>query len=393
MMSRRCLVSFVAVVCLFGFSSSNSSAQSPSVLYTWPGTGNAAAWVFNFGDPGQTGSVANTIAGELTLTETGTAGEAAAFSDGGNRVRETPAGPNGGTDLTGLDFLEFDLGHNGAGNINVQFFVQGDQGFGYSGLGPDLVVTPGVNTYVVPLSGVPADRLLYVRTMGFNARDHLALGNVTWTLRELRSSGTPLDVRTLATFNTGSAEGGLNGAIVNFDNASVVGNNAGQNQTGLSHNPAGSGSLQWTDAASGNGGAISLGNGLPWNGNGFNNRTTDLSNYNTMLVRISATETTTSAGGTVNVAPFFQKNNFTEFAGIGSQPLTIDGQFHDLIFPYTGLTNMNVIEQIGLNLGSHTNELRINVDLIQFSTPEPTTATLVGMALVCFGVVRRGRRG
>ncbi len=392
MKSLRWLVNFLAVLGLFSSLLTRAEAQSPSVLYTWPGTGNNAAWVFNFGDPGASAALANTIAGELTITENGTAGESIAISDGGNRVRETPAGPSGGTDLTGLDFLEFDLGHNGAGNINVQFYLQGGPGFSYTALGPDLVVTPGVSTYIVPLNTVPADRLLYVRTMGFNARDHLALGNVTWTMRELRSSGTPLDIRTLATFDTGTAEGGLNGAIVNFDGASVAGN-SGQNQTGLSHNPAGSGSLQWTDVAGGAGGAISLGNGSAWAGNSFNNRTTDLSNYNTMLVRISATETTTNAGGTVSVAPFFQKNNFAEFAGIGSQSLTIDGQFYDLVFPYTGLTNMSVIDQIGLNLGSHANELRINVDRIEFFTPEPATATLVGMALVGFGFVRRGRRG
>jgi hypothetical protein len=362
------------------------------VLYTWPSTGNNAAWILNFGGSGANAALSNTIAGELTITENGTAGASVAISDGGNRVRETPAGPSGGTDLTGLDFLEFDLGHNGAGNINVQFFIQGGPGFSYASLGPDLSVTPGVNTYTVPLASVPADQLLYVRTMGFNARDHAALGNVTWTMRELRSSGTPLDVRNLATFDTGTAEGGLNGAIVNFDGASVAGN-AGQNQTGLSQNPAGSGSLQWTDVAGGAGGAISLGNGSAWAGNSFNNRTTDLSNYNTMLVRISATETTTSAGGTISLAPFFQKNNFAEFSGLTGQSLTIDGQFHDLIFPVVGLTNMNVIDQIGLNLGSHTNELRINVDLIRFSTPEPATVTLVGMALVGFGVVRCRRRG
>jgi PEP-CTERM motif-containing protein len=392
MKSRRLSANLFTALGLTSLLLTSANAQSPSVLYTWPGTGNPAAWVFNFGDPGQAGSVANTIAGELTLTETGTAGEAAAFSDGGNRVRETPAGPSGGTDLTGLDFLEFDLGHNGAGNINVQFFVQAGLGFTYSGLGPDLVVTPGVNTYVVPLSGVPAGNLTYVRTMGFNARDHLGLGNVTWTMRELRVSGTPLTSRDLNAFDNGSAEGGLQGAIVNFDNASIVGNNGGQNQTGLSHNNNGSGSLQWTDAAGGTGGAVSWGNGQAWSGNTFNLRTTDVSNYNTVLVRISATDDL-SGGGTINVQPFFQGNNFAEFQALTSQPLPIDGAFHDLVYTIPGtFTNMNVLDQIGINLGSHTNQLVINVDLVQFNVPEPATATLVGMVLVGFGIVRRVRR-
>jgi len=383
----------VALLCASGLSPFHASAQSPSALYSWDNTGNAApsieSWVRNFGAGSTAATLNNSIFGELTIIETSaTAGGSQAFTDGGNRVRESSTASSGGTDLTGLSYLEFELGHNGAGNINVQFFVQASAGYNYVGLGPDLVVTPGINTYQVPLSGLTAAQAVYVRTMGFNARDHAGLGNVTWTLRELRSAGTPLTSRTLITHDTGSAEGGLQGAIVNFDGASVLGN-SGQNQTGLTHNSAGSGSLQWTDVAGGAGGAISWGNGTAWNANTFNNRTTDLSNYDKMIVRMSAEEITPGAGGLLNVDGFFQVNNFS-FQGAGSQSLSIDGQFYDLEFSLAGLLNMNVVDQTGINLGSHATDLRINVDNISFvMVPEPGSGVLLLGGLLGLGMAAR----
>jgi len=381
------------LVGLCGLSAFNALGQSPSALYSWNGTGNIQAWIGSFGAANTAATIANTFAGELTVIETSiAAGESQAFSDGFNRVREFPSGPSGGTDLTGLSYLEFDLGHNGAGNINVQFYVQATPSSSFVALGPDLTVTPGINTYQLPLTGLTAAQATYIRTMGMNIRSHTGLGNVTWTIRELRSAGTPLLSRTLATFNTGAPEGGLQGAIVNFDGASVLGN-AGQNQTGLSHDPAGSGSLQWIDLAGGAGGAISLGNGEAWNSNTFNNRTTDLSNYGKMFVRISATETITSNGGSINVQAFFQKNNFASFQSPGTNPLPIDGQFHDLMFEIAGLTDMNVIDQIGLNLGSHTDELRINIDSLIFEVPEPSSGILLlGGVLGLRFVLRRNKQ-
>ena len=382
---RRVLVaSFVALllaVC------SPASAQSPSILYTWAGTGNIQAWIRNFGN---TATLDNNTAGELTVVETGPTGTAVAVTDGFNRVRETPSGPNGGLDLTGLDYLEFDIGHNGAAPVQTQFFVQATPGSTFVALGPDVTITPGVNTYQVPLTGLTPAQQVYVRTLGFNARDHIDLGNLTWTVREVRSGGIPLITRDLITHDAGTPEGGLQGALVNFDNTAVQGNNGGQNQTGLSWNSAGSGSLQWTDLGGSAGAAISYGNGQALNGNTFNNRTTDLSNYQTMLVRISALDATDPTG-TVNVQAFFQTNNFSAFQTPGTQPLLTDGAFHDLIFSLAGLTDMNVIDQTGLNLGSHLNNLTINVDLIQFNVPEPASAmALIGTA--CLGLMRRRRR-
>src|SRR5205823_1919629 len=119
-----------------------SFAQSPSELYTWNGTGNVQQWFKNFGT--NTISLSNTNAGELTITETGTAGTGFAASDDFNRVRETPAGPSGGLDLTGLSYLQFDIGQNGASSVPVQFFVQASTGANFVALGPDINVTPGV---------------------------------------------------------------------------------------------------------------------------------------------------------------------------------------------------------------------------------------------------------
>jgi T5SS/PEP-CTERM-associated repeat protein len=334
----------------------------PNVLYTWPGTGNNQQWSRSFGAGSTSATLTNVLPGELTIIETSVAaGDSQAFSDDANRVRETPSAAIGGLDLTGMKFLEFDLGHNGAGAINAQFFVQASTNFTYIALGPDLVVTQGVHTYQLPLSGLTPVQLVYIRTIGFNARLHAGSGNVVWTLREVRAVATPLATRDLVTFDNGTAEGGLQGAIVSFDGSAVLGN-SGQNQTGLSHNSAGSGSLQWTDLGGQNGGAISWGNGTAWLGNALNNRTTDLANFDTMIVRVSAT----GASGSIGVQGFFYVNNFGSFQSAGVQSLPVDGQFHDLSYSLAGLTNMNVVDQTGINLQAHPTDAVINVDLVRF---------------------------
>jgi PEP-CTERM motif-containing protein len=390
MLQRRLVVlSAMLALCI----ATHAAAQSPSAIYTWAGTGNVQQWAKNFGT--NTATFANTNAGELTFTETGTAGSTIAVSDNGNRIRESSTGASGGLDLTGLSSLQFDVSHNGSAPVNVQFFAQASTGFNFVALGPDVAVQPGLNTYTVPLTGMTAAQIVYIRTIGLNIRDHAAQGNLTWTLQEVRSVGPALTQRDLVTFDNGTAEGGLQGAIVNFDNAAIQGNDTFQNQTGLSHSSAGSGSLQWTDLGGSNGGAITVGNGTAWGGNTFNNRETDLSNYNYELVRISATEVTPGAGGSINVQPFFQKNNFAVFNSPGTQALPIDGQFHDLIFPLAGQTLMDLIDTTGVNLGAHDNNLVINIDLIRFTTtvPEPASITLCGFAVAaCVGMVWRKRR-
>jgi len=381
--------------CLLGLSSFDGRAQSPSALYTWDDTGNAAPnveqWYRNFGAASTSATLDNLTFGELRIIETSTAlGGSQAFTDNGNRVRESFSATGGGTDLTGLSYLEFDLGHNGAGPINVQFFVQASTAYSFVALGPDLAVAPGMNTYQVPLTGLTPAQAVYVRTMGFNARDHAVLGNVTWTLGEVRSVGQTLTSRTLVSHDTGTSDAGLQGAIVNFDRAAVQGNDGGANQTGLSHNAAGSGSLQWVDLANQGGGAITWGNGTVWNGNSFNERLTDLSNYEKMIIRMSAEEVNPDGGGTLDVQGFFQKNGY-QYSAAGTLSLPIDGVFHDLEFSLAELPNMDVVEWTGVNLADHATDLRINVDNILFLIPEPTVTSLLGLGV---GIVLflRGRR-
>jgi len=390
MKSYRVSLTTLAMVCVAGLSTS-VNAQSPSSLYTWSGTGDVRAWMRSFGAGSTSATLGNSFAGELTITETSTAsGGSQAFSDDFNRVRETPSAASGGLDLTGLSSLTWIIGHNGAAPVNVQFYVQATTASTFVALGPDLSITPGINSYQVPLTGLTADQQVYIRTLGMNIRDHAGLGNLIWTIQDVASGGTPLTSRDLITHNTGTPEGGLQGAIVNFDNAAVIGNNGGQNQTGLSHNAAGTGSLQWTDAAGSNGAAISWGNGTAWNGNTFNNRTTDLSNYTHMIVRMSATDAL-GGGGVLGVQGFFQKNNFN-FQAAGNVNLDIDGQFHDLEFSLAGLTDMNVVDTTGINLFAHSQQLTINVDNIRFVVvPEPATMAALGIGLIAFLRRRRAR--
>lgn len=372
--------------------SSAARAQAPSVLYTWDNTGNPSpnieSWVKNFGT--NTATITNAIFGELTLTETGLPGSTIAFSDGGNRVRESATGSSGGTDVTGLDWLEFDLGHSGIGDIGVQFYVQASTGFNYVTLA-NLQVSPGVSTYQVPLTGLTPAQSVYLRTIGFNVFDHAAEGNVTWTLREVRAGGTPLSSRDLITHETGTGDGGLQTAIVNFDRTAVLGNNgSAANQVGLSHNPAGTGSLQWTDLGGSEGAAIGWGNGTAWNGNTFNSRTTDVSNYKYVTFTVSATDPL-NGGGTIGMAAYIQANNFV-FQGIdggSGQSIPIDGQFHDVTWSLAGMNNMNAVDLVGLNLFGHPQDLIMNVDNIRFYVPEPATCSLIGLMLGCLGLRRK----
>ena len=370
------LLTSVMLACLAGlFISHQVRAQSPSVLYTWDNTGNASpnveGWVRNFGAADTAATFNNSVFGELTIIETSaTAGGSQPFNDGPNRVRESSTAASGGTDLTGMDYLEFDIGHSGVGDINVQFFVQASPSYSYVALGSDVAVSPGVTTYQVPLLGIlTPEEAVYIRTIGFNVRDHASEGNVTWTLREVRAGGTPLTQRNLITHDDVFIDGGLQGAIVNFDRGAVLGN-TGQDQTGLSHNPAGSGSLQWTDLGTSNGAAISWGNGTAWDpglgGNTFWIRPTDLSNYDKMVIRMSAAEVIPGSGGLLGVQGFFQVNGFGTFQTPGTKALPIDGQFHDLEFPLAGMVSMNVVDQTGINLFSHPTDLIINVDSIRF---------------------------
>lgn len=388
----------VAAIIFFAVSWSKAYGQSPSVLYSWDGPSDTDGWGKNFGD--NSVLLDNNIAGKLRIIEIGTPGEDLAIKDGDNRVRESSFA-QGGLDLTGLDFLEFDIGHNGSGNVDVQFYIQGSTGFTYVALGPDVAVAPGMQTYSLPLSGLTLEQQVYIRTIGFNVREHFGEGMLVWTVEEVRSAGTPLEVRDLVTHDIGTSDNGLQGAVTNFDLGAIAGNDGGQNQSGLSHNASGSGSLQWTDLGhygmgNSSGGAVSWGNGTAWNGNSFNERITDLSNYDFVTFRIKATDVVPSGGGTVDVQSFFQTGSGFDFQQAGAiQPLAIDGKFRDMTFPLAGLTELEVTDLIGINLSPHANDITIDVDFVRFTTiPEPSSCSLFAAAtFVWLPIVRRRRRG
>ncbi len=345
--------------------------QSPRVLYTWSGTGNAQGWTHpaNFGVNAVT--IENSTAGELTVTETGEPGTTFGLADDANTIWEN--GTNiGGLDLTGLDAIEWELGHSGAGPVLVQFFVQATPAFTFIPLGPDVEIAPGVAVYSTPLDSLAADplQIAYVRTIGINVRDHVDEGNLVWTIREVRSAGEPLKERYFATHDAGSPDGGLQGAIVNFEMGAVEGNDGNQNQSGLRHNPfeppvGNTGSLQWTDLAGMQGAAVTWANGTVFNGNTFNERPTDMSNYSRIVLRIAATNPPDGTVASVGVQYFLQTGNWN-FRQAGTiQSLTADGLYYDIEFPITEVRDLDTVLQHGVNIQNHPDgNLVIDIDHI-----------------------------
>jgi hypothetical protein len=391
-------------------SCSFAAAQLPSVIYTWSGTGNTRGWewatpdntIYNFS------TLSNTTAGELTITEVGDEfdqgcsavacpnhyGRASLIRDNGDLIRETSTA-GGGLDLTGLQYVEMDIKHNGTGNVSIQPFIGTGFDSTYTWFGPAPDYTPSGGAWTIPAGNTPTTvripiyaltpaQQAYNRQIGFKAFDHIDQGYLTWTISEVRSVGSQPIHRTLASHNVGSSDNGLNGVIGNFELGAIAGNDGGQNQTGLSQNTSGSGSLQWTDKGTStsavSGAAISWGNGTGFNptypNNTFFERPSDFSGYNHVTVRMSATDPL-NAGGTLGVQAFMQTGNYEFFRTtsggtvnqFGGNNLPIDGQFYDLIFPLSSIamSERQVVMAFGINLFSHTNDLVINVDSVDFS--------------------------
>ncbi len=388
-------LSFVACLLVGG----GLMAQSERVLYTWAGTGNVQNWVKNFGTNDAT--FANGTADELAVTETGAAGSGIAISDNFNNSIEGKPGA-GGIDLTGLSAIEIDVGHNGADVVMVQFFTQASADSNFVAFGADVAVAPGMNTYSLSLAGLTPVQIAFLRTIGLNIRDHIALGNLVWTIQEVRSVGAGLTARTLADHEPGSPNGGLQGAIVNFHGNSVLGNTA-QDQSGLSHNtgatpPGNTGSLHWTDIGSGDGGAISYANGTVWSGgcNTFCERPTDLSNYKSVRVRVAATNLPGSALASVNLAYFMQTNNFAAFDAAPAQELPADGLFHELCFSIGGIATRDFVDQHGVDVAPHPGgDVNIDIDRLVFSASDcpvnyAPSMTPAGWVLLALGALAGG---
>jgi hypothetical protein len=375
LMKLRHWLIFSTAACFFISLLDQATAQTPGVLYTWPvGTQD---WFHNFGTG--TGTLSNS-GGALQIFETSaTAGATAAYSDGFNTIHDASAlfgsGCCGGIDLTGLSSLQFDIGHDGTSTVNVQFFTQATPASIYVALGPDLAVAPGINTLTVPLTVLTANQIADLRTIGINIRDHSGQGNLTWTLNEVRSIGTPLTTRVIADHDGGAAD--FDGLICNFDCGAISGGNGGQNNSGMS---VVSGAAQWTDLGGGPGAAVTWGNGTQESGGSFNARPLDLSNYDFVTIRMSATGADTSVG--LNF--YMQTLNYATFQKTSPDTiLPVDGAFHDVVFPLAAFTNRIHTDTNGINLFSHENDLVIRIDSVIYSqVPEPAFSTMILIAII-----------
>jgi hypothetical protein len=158
-------------------------------------------------------------------------------------------------------------------------------------------------------------------------------------------------------------------------------------QLGLSRNPAGSGSLQWTDkggtgdVGSESGASIGWGDGSGWrnaqpgsatSGNSYNERIADFSNYNRMTVRISAQDVANPTG-TVGIQGVFAASNPDGDSAadpipatlLASQNLPTDGQYHDLVFDLSSVQFLKNVWHWGLDVAAHPNNITFNIDNIQ----------------------------
>jgi hypothetical protein len=243
-----------------------------------------------------------------------------------------------------------------------------------------------MNTYSVPISGLTPDQITYMRTIGMNVRDHASQGNLTWTLGEVRSAGASLTSRVIADHE---GDGDFDGAICNFDCGAISGGNGGQNNSGMA---VVAGSLRWTDLGGGPGAAVTWGNGTQNSGGSFNTRPVDLSNYDFVTIRMSASGSDSSLG-----IQFYMQTGSGFIYQALNDSLIVDGAFHDLVLPLAGITGRDYVDTNGINLFAHGSDLVINVDSVIYSqgpgsVPEPSTVLLLFAGLAAAMARRRAQR-
>jgi len=144
-----------------------------------------------------------------------------------------------------------------------------------------------------------------------------------------------------------------------------MGSDGFQNNSGVS---VVGGALEGTDVGGGPGAALTWGNGTQNSGGGFFARPLDLSNYDFVKFRMKATGTDTTLG----VQFYMQTGPSYTYQSLNSS-LTVDGQYHDLIFSLASITSRQFVFTTGFNLFTHPNNLVVDVDsLIYFRLPSLT---------------------
>jgi hypothetical protein len=275
------------------------------------------------------------------------------------------------------------MGHNGTAPVDVQFFATATPARTFIPLGPDLQVTPGMHTYTVLLNGLNSDQQTFIRGIGLNTRNHASQGNLKWTINEVRSVGTPLSSRVIADHDGGATD--FDGAICSFDCAAIAGGDGGKNNSGMS---VAGGALHWTDLGGSAGARVAWGNGTQSAANSQDVRPIDLSNYNFVTVRMAATGTDSSVGVDffMYTGPGFTQKNVTS-------ALSVDGAFHDLVFPLSTFTDRVNSDGGGIDLFTHASDLAIAVDSIVYSqqAPEPGALALLGLTILTLARRKRTR--
>lgn len=387
MMSRQwvllaCITALVGLGCI-----SPALAQTPGVLYTWDQSYGEAVGPSVEGWVASTSGAAidNNTDGVLTITESAQASYS--VYDSWNRIRET-TNPRSysGIDLTGLDTVDFVIGHNGTETYSGKLYVQTPTWHDIQ-----IDVAPGApQVFSFPLSSLSDFEIPWVQTVGFQVYDHSssAEGPLTWTIEEVRSTGTPLMARYLSPH----APGDLDGVIVAGDVEAISGAVANtQNGLSMDVSDTDGGALRWVDLGGGPGASLNWADGRDGylaKAN-YQTRPMDLTNYDFVDVRMKA-QPGAGADPTIGMQFYVQTAGWN-YQVAGDEYMPVDNEWHVMTFPLAGLANMDQEEVHGLNLYSHNGNMQMFVDYVRFySVPEPTSLSMLMLGCVAFlGVCRK----
>jgi hypothetical protein len=384
---------YLAIFVVFA-GSGLAMAQTPDKLYTWDDhtVQDWQVWGVNVPGTGTNKATVSAASGDLVVTEIGdgtpsggVVGGSLWIFDGFDRPRENWLAVKGNLDVTGLQYIEMDIRHNSpTATVPVDFFMVSyinNQPTTIAS-GPAWSIGPGLNTIKFPLNLLSSRLQGSIKNVFIQPEAHTAVGNLTWTISEVRSVGTPLAYRDIVTNDAGTPDDGLDGAfpLNTSDMLAIVGNDGTVSQLGLSRNAAGSGSLQWTDkggtgaVGSESGASIGWGNGGGWrgavpgnpsSGNSYYERMSDFSNYDRMTVRISAQDLVSPSGSVAIGGVFIQDEANSIGTTLPELNLTTDGQYHDLVFDLSSVSFLRTLQHWGIDVAPHANNILFNIDNIK----------------------------